>query len=145
MRVWFALLKENTRFVRSWYDSICSKKWKPKIFKYWFGTLPAFHDKIYLPGPKSREISLMILHQIFQKSTEDPQVRGQAYRGCDLSKIPTRFLLKIFWRSQRYFLEILEWSSIKILLRPSAHLKKILNEDLHEIFFRNLIEISWRF
>ena len=60
------------------------------------------------PGPKSHEISLVILNQIFQKSSEDPQVRGRAYRGCDLSKIPTRLLLKIFGRSQRDFLEILE-------------------------------------
>ena len=58
--------------------------------------------------PKSYEISLMVLHQIFQKSTKDPQVRGRAYRGCDLSKISTKFLLKIFGRSQRDFLEILE-------------------------------------
>ena len=94
---------------------------------------------------KSHEISLMILHQIFKKISEDPQVRWPAYRGCDLSKISKRFLLKIFGRSQRDFLEILEWSSFKILLRSSADIKKILNEDLKEIFFRNLIEISWRF
>ncbi len=87
----------------------------------------------------------MILHRIFQKSSEDPQVRGRAYRGCDLSNITTRFLLKIFGRSQREFLEILEWSWIKIMLSTSADLKKISNEDLFEIFFRNLIEISWRF
>ena len=61
-----------------------------------------------IPGPKSHEISLMILHQIFQKFTEDPQVSGRAYRGCDLSKIPTRFLLKV------------QWPSKKIFLRPSA-------------------------
>ena len=97
------------------------------------------------PGPKYHEISLMILHQIFQKSTKDPQVKGWAYRGCDLTKIPTRFLLKFLGISERDYLEILEWSSIKILLRPSADLKKILNEDVHAIFFRNLIEISWRF
>jgi hypothetical protein len=55
------------------------------------------------PGPKSHEISLMILHQIFLKSSEDLQVRGRAYRGCDLSKISTIFLLKIIRRSQRDF------------------------------------------
>ena len=31
------------------------------------------------------------------------------------------------------------------MLRSSEDLKKILNEDLHDIFFRNLSEISWRY
>ena len=76
----------------------------------------------------------MILHQIFQKSTEDPQVRGRAYRGCDLSKISTRSLLKIFRRSQRDFfkdprmisnknlVEIFGRSQEDFKLRPSGDL-----------------------
>ena len=85
------------------------------------------------PGPKSHEISLKILHQIFQKSSEDPQVRRRAYSGCDLSKISTRFFSKIFGRSQRDFSEILEWSSLKILLRSSADFKNFFIEDLSKI------------
>ena len=103
-----------------------------------------FCYKCKIPGPKSHEISLMILHQIFQKifwrSTSEGASLSRLRSFEDLNKI----FIKLFGRSQRDFLEILEWSSFKILLRSSTDFKKNLNEDLQEIFFRNLIEIWWR-
>ena len=62
------------------------------------------------PGPKSHEISLMILHQIFWRSTSE---------GASLSR------LRSFEDLNKIFLKILGWSSIKILLRSLADLKKI--------------------
>ena len=63
-------------------DTVLVKKNKPfKVFVIIISEINA------VPGPKSHEISLMILHQIFKKYSEDPQVRG----GGDISKISTRF------------------------------------------------------
>ncbi len=71
------------------------------------------------PGPKSHEISLTNLTQIFSKSSNDPRRRYEAHRRRDIKKISLRVLFEIFRRS-----------SIKIFLRSHEDLKKILIEDL---------------
>ena len=66
------------------------------------------------PGPKSHEISLKNLTQIFWKSSYYPRRRYEAHRRRDIKKISLRVLFEIFRRS-----------SIKFFLRSSWDLKKI--------------------
>ena len=74
------------------------------------------------------------------KSSDDPQVRGRAYRGCDLSKITTIFLFKIFRRSQRDFFKDPRIIFNKNLVETFEDLKMTLNEDL----MRSSLEILKR-
>ncbi len=64
-------------------------------------------------GPKSHEISLKNLTQIFSKSSYDPRRRYEAHRRRDIKKISLRVPFKIFRRS-----------SNKSFLRSSWDLKK---------------------
>ena len=70
--------------------------------------------KVKFLGPKSHEISLKDLSQIFYKSSYDPRRRYEAHRRRDIKKISLGVLF-----------EILRRSSIKIFLRSSWDLKKI--------------------
>ena len=98
------------------FDYLRSFTSPPRFFsKYCFANTDRVqHLILYNPGPKSHEISLENLTQIFRKSSYDPRRRYEAHRRRDIKKISSWVLFEIFRRS-----------SIKFFMRSSWDLKKI--------------------
>ena len=86
-----------------------------------------------------QDINLMRSHLWFSIKYFKNLLRIHKWGGASL------LWLRSFEDLNKIFLKISWRSLFKILLRSSEDLKKILNEDLHEIFFRNLSEIPWRY
>ena len=90
------------------------------------------------PGPKSHEISLKNLTQIFSKSSYDPRRRYEAHRRRDIKKISLRVLFKIFRRSSNKFFLRSSWDLKKIFWRFIRRLTEDFirrsSEDLLSIF-----------